>query len=186
MHFRLGDRPGLQMANCSLFGFRSQGRLEDIKQESMSRAETQAIKYGCFTPSPKDPKNHVIPLFTEDVVRSWHLPKNIKVVYIATNKPNDRRVKTVQGMFRERGLTTLTWEDLNHTLASKRDGTEISIQEQCIAIRSKFFLPSWPSSWDAEVIYRRLDETNVDAETHFELLSDSVSRFWHMRGIKNC
>ena len=185
MHFRLGDRPGLQMANCSLFGFRFQGHLKDIN-ENMSIAEREAIKYGCNKPSAKDPKNHVIPLFTEDVVRSWHLPKNIKVVYIATNEPNDTRVKTVQGMFQERGLTTLTWEDLNHTLAPARDGTEISIQEQCIAIRSKFFWPSWPSTWDAEVIYRRLDGTNVDAEIHFELLSDSVSRFWHMRGIKDC
>lgn len=186
MHFRLGDRPGLQMANCSLFGFRFQGHLEDIK-ENMPRAEIEAIRFGCNKPSAKDPKNHVIPLFTEDVVRSWHLPKNIKVVYIATNQPKDTRVKTVQGMFRERGLTTLTWEDLNQTLAPARDGTEISIQEQCIAIRSKFFLPSWPSSWDAEVIYRRLDGTNVtDAKIHFELLSDTVSRFWHMNGIKDC
>ena len=187
MHFRLGDRPGLQMANCSLFGFRFQGHLEDIKWGHMSKAEIEAIRYGCNKPSAKDPKNHVIPLFTEDVVRSWHLPKDIKVVYIATNRPNDPRVKTVQGMFRERGLTTLIWEDLNHTLAPTRDGTEISIQEQCIAIRSKFFLPSWPSSWDAEVIYRRLDGTNVtDAKIHFELLSDSVSRVWHMYGINDC
>ena len=186
MHIRLGDRPALQMANCSLFGFRFQGHLEDIK-ENMSKAEIEAIRFGCNKPSTKDPKNHVIPLFTEDVARSWHLPKNIKVVYIATNKPGHRKVKTVQGMFRERGLTTLTWEDLNHTLASRRDGIEISIQEQCIAIRSKFFLPSWPSSWDAEVIYRRLDGTNVtDAKIHFELLSDSVSRHWHMYGIKGC
>ena len=187
MHFRLGDRPGLQMANCSLFGFRFQGHHEDIKWGHMSKAEIEAIRYGCNKPSAKDPKNHVIPLFTEDVVRSWHLPKDIKVVYIATNRPNHKRVKTVQGMFRERGLTPLIWEDLNQTLAPTRDGTEISIQEQCIAIRSKFFLPSWPSTWDAEVIYRRLDGTNVtDAKIHFELLSDSVSRDWHMSGIKDC
>ena len=187
MHFRLGDRPGLQLANCSLFGFRFQGHFEDIKK-NMSLAEMEAIRYGCNKPSAEDPKNHVIPLFTEDVVGSWHLPKNIKVLYIATNRPNDTRVKKVRGIFQKRGLTTLTWEDLDQTLAQKRDGSEISIQEQCIAIRSKFFSPSWPSTWDSEVIYRRLDETGApDAEIHFQLLVDSVSRHYHMiRGVKGC
>ena len=130
MHFRLGDRPGLQLANCSLFGFRFQGHFRDIKKQ-MSQAEIEAIRYGCNKPSAEDPKNHVIPLFTEDVVGSWHLPENIKVLYIATNRPNDLRVKKVKEMFQKRGLTTLTWENLDQTLAPKRDETGISIQEQC-------------------------------------------------------
>ena len=131
MHFRLGDRPGLQLANCSLFGFRFGGHSEDIT-DNMSLAEAEAIRYGCNKPSAEDPKNHVIPLLTEDVVGSWHLPKNIKVLYIATNKPHDTRVNKLRKLFQKRGLTTLTWEDLDQSPKKpKRDGTEISLQEQC-------------------------------------------------------
>lgn len=187
LHARLGDRAGISLVNCSHFGFDFTAP-KSWESKGMSAAERESIMFGCVKGRNL---RHVDVITIEEAMKAWTLPSHIQTVYIATNRPSSSRISTIKEFLKARSLKPLLWEDLSMSLASARDGTAISIVEQCIALYSDAFLPGWPSTWDSTVIFRRMDNISgkeaADAHTQFELLKESLSRYYtNYFGLSNC
>ena len=112
----------------------------------------------------------------------WQLPKEIKTVYIATNRPKDPVVKNVTRVLQDRKIEVWTWENISSRLKLKsilgpRDGTVTSIVEQCVAMLADRFMPTFPSSWDSVVLTRRLAAEKPDALEHHNLMVHNLDQF---------
>jgi len=192
IHFRLGDRYGLPLVNCSeflatplqSFDF---GGFPNWFDPAMPPppATWEAVRFGCVkrTDETNGSVNYVT---TEMAAAAWDLasinPK-IRDVYIATNRPNNPRVQKLKVLLQDRNLTPWTWEDLlsERSQSSKshgaRDGSIIGVMEQVLAIEAEAFLPAFPSSWDSVAITRRQACGKPQAGSHHELALQSLLRF---------
>ncbi|CAE8586055.1 unnamed protein product [Polarella glacialis] len=188
VHFRITDRFGFALQNCDILQNASNataqkfanlydrpGRPLTSKFDEDSRFICTRMEHG---------KRFV--MTTELALSVWQLPKEITHVYVATDGPRDSRTHDLLQQIRERGLVPLMWEDFPPDVVGAsttgsgnltRDGVFNSNVEQIIAIRAKFFLPSWPSSWDEWVISKRLAAGRSDATEHFNQLQ-SLKHQW--------
>eukprot|EP00928_Gymnodinium_smaydae_P095560 TRINITY_DN8245_c0_g1_i1.p2 TRINITY_DN8245_c0_g1~~TRINITY_DN8245_c0_g1_i1.p2 ORF type:complete len:281 (+),score=63.37 TRINITY_DN8245_c0_g1_i1:820-1662(+) len=126
----------------------------------------------------------------------------VQHVYIATDAPQDVRVRNVVKQLEARGKTAYLWEDLpqalrNTALAAAtpqpvpgqqpttllRDGALISCIEQLICVGAASYLPSWPSCWDETVIKLRWDAGRADAAEQVQqartLLVNTMEHFFY-------
>ena len=157
IHFRLGDRDGRPLWNCSEIGY------ETGKKFSCVLRRQGSFEY----------------LGTEQAVRLWHIPEDIKDIYIATNRPNHTRVAAVRHDLAQRGFQIWQWEDVarHWTLGREmRDGSKVSAAEQAMAIHAQAYLPSFPSTWTSVVIARRWALQKPEAEKQHRLMAHTLVR----------
>ena len=191
IHFRLGDRYGLPLVNCSEFlatPFQSFdfGGFPNWFDPKMPAATWEAVRFGCVKRTTAGSQVNYVT--TEMAAAAWDLasinPK-IRDVYIATNRPNKSRVQKLKILLQDRNLTPWTWEKLlserknqsSKFYSGDRDGSIIGVMEQVLAIEAEAFLPAWSSSWDSVVITRRQARGKPQAGSHHELALQSLLRF---------
>jgi len=183
VHARFGDRRGFPLFNCSLLGYNfGNGTKKYHSREA----------FACSRPRRPDPDKarNLTDAFDfltlPDALAAWNLPPEVNLVYFATNRPKDPTVKQAKDVLEGRNLSVRFWEDLkphdSKDFQGVRDGSWISIAEQCIAMEAERFMPSWPSSWDSVVITRRLAAGKPDAEEHHNLMTYHLER--HARYTK--
>mmetsp|Transcript_20785 Transcript_20785/g.48601 ORF Transcript_20785/g.48601 Transcript_20785/m.48601 type:complete len:409 (-) Transcript_20785:140-1366(-) len=157
VHFRLGDKPGFPLFNCS-----------EINYTLLLGPNLKCKK--------KTSDGSVEHLTTDQAIRFWHIPEQIKDVYIATNRPLDARVVDATQFFASQGLTTWLWENISwnwRTQFGSRDGSQISAIEQTFAMNAQAFLPAWSSSWDAVVLARRFARGSEESKRQHNYIVDA-------------
>lgn len=164
VHFRLGDKQAMALFNCSTLGLSWRPGRFGCEGGAIERSIAE------------------LPLAAPGLAH----------VYIATNRPDDERVKATVARLRRSGQLTWTFDDFPEAVrrsalsmaygpdvdpqSGDRDGTMISILEQQIITTSSFYVPSFPSSWDAHVIDTRVLEQREHSTVNFDLMVAEVQR----------
>lgn len=183
IHFRIGDRPGFSLANCSLLHTTTFPLLELANMDRYELNQPNSFEHDCDFVCLR----HISPakgarpfaISTEFAVATWKIPGHIRFVYVATDSPEHNRTKKLFQQLRARGLHVFSWSDFPADVIARawaknrldfRVPSQISLVEQLLCEGADMFLPSWPSSWSEWVIARRMAAGKVDAMEQFEEL----------------
>lgn len=199
MHFRLGDRFGGPLADCTKYGMTMglKGPINatyEMEMEGVSFGRHNMDYLSNFFSCPTLMDNGKVEgLSMGRVFNDWQLPEGLNHIYLATNEPTDPRVLNVIAKGKAKNLTFILWEDIDSELRARalaqpgfqcsgpRTGSFLSEIEQAISIHAELYLPSWPSSWDEFVITKRLAQGKPDAPSQAELVYASVTHIIQMR-----
>jgi len=122
----------------------------------------------------------------EAVVAAQRKGDLARTVYLATNEPHAPEVHHLQGELRVRGVRSFVFQQLvnaEEDAAINRLGgpQATSAIEQFLCAMANTFFPSWPSSWDEEVIELRMWWQATNSTFQWELMR-SRARWYAHRG----